>query len=378
MRRIAFILVMVWFLLPTSGVGQTYKQLWDEVAELKLKDMPKSVIAKVQQIYAKGQAEKNLPQMMAAFMVEESYNSQLNSLYPAEEKNRLVEWADTETDSIGKAVLNCMVAKMMADDNTKDVDGLLDRIDQTLSCKALLLATSAADFMPMTVSTDFSKNYFSDNMYDLLSRESIALLQGNWNLSGNPKVEKKILSIYDTLISCYDELNNPEAALLSKEARITYQYQHASYKFRIKGEEAVQAYQGLIDEYSDLDICYDVHIKLAMLYHNLGQNKKAVDLLQSAVKKYRKSSYRKVLNNNIGYISSPYVYVEFDHFYPMKKIPMEVKFKNLKEFTLETYRLDVHAYDVQEKTEDVKFETVIRKYGKRIARQIYTLPGKGD
>jgi hypothetical protein len=48
--------------------AQTYSQLWKNVEQMEQKDMPKSVIAEAEKIYEKAKQERNVPQMLKAYL----------------------------------------------------------------------------------------------------------------------------------------------------------------------------------------------------------------------------------------------------------------------------------------------------------------------
>ena len=55
-------------MLAVTIQAQTYNQLWKNVEQMEKNDLPKSVIAEAEKIYAKAKAERNVPQMMKAYL----------------------------------------------------------------------------------------------------------------------------------------------------------------------------------------------------------------------------------------------------------------------------------------------------------------------
>ena len=51
-----------------SSDGQSYNELWNNVSDLKQKDMPRKVIDEAQKIYDKAQKEKNFPHLAKAWI----------------------------------------------------------------------------------------------------------------------------------------------------------------------------------------------------------------------------------------------------------------------------------------------------------------------
>ena len=58
--------------------AQTYNQLWKNVEQMEKKDLPKSVIAEAQRIYDKAKKERNVPQMMKAYLTMMNYRGQIS------------------------------------------------------------------------------------------------------------------------------------------------------------------------------------------------------------------------------------------------------------------------------------------------------------
>ena len=376
MKRMIWIWIVCIGLMPGIAMAQTYKELWKEVSQFRMKDMPNSVIEYSDKIYAKANEEKNVSQMMAAFLTRANARRQISEQMWIPEKNALIQWAETEKDTIARAVLNNIVLRLMTEDRIAHVDTILQKVSWLMSNKNVLLNTSASEFLPMTESTDFSSRYFADNMYDLLARDIISLLIYDWRLARNPKVQQKILEVYDDLISAYSDTNR-EAAMLTIEAKVIYQtYRASSAQCRIDHTEAISQLNALTEEYSDMELCSDVYVKIASLYNRLSEPYKAVEVLRTAAQKYRKSSSRKIISGNISYVSRPYIAISMDEMYPERKVKMDVMYKNLHAFTLETYRLDLHPCSSLLNNADRIAGTIIKKYGKRVAGRKYILDGE--
>ena len=70
---------LIWMMMFVVAVqAQTYNQLWKNVEQMEQKDMPKSVIAEAEKIYAKAKAERNVPQMMKAYLMMMACRGNIN------------------------------------------------------------------------------------------------------------------------------------------------------------------------------------------------------------------------------------------------------------------------------------------------------------
>ena len=92
MKTRIFSLVLL-LVLAVTLQAQTYDQLWKNVEQMKQKDLPKSVIAEAQRIYDKAKKERNVPQMMKAYLtMMDSRGSITPDSIPVDVKG-LEEWA---------------------------------------------------------------------------------------------------------------------------------------------------------------------------------------------------------------------------------------------------------------------------------------------
>ena len=66
-------LLLLGSLFPVRLCAQQYDTMWKQVEDLQKKDLVESVIGAVDGIYRKAEAERNLPQLMKAFLVRSSY-----------------------------------------------------------------------------------------------------------------------------------------------------------------------------------------------------------------------------------------------------------------------------------------------------------------
>ena len=100
------------FLLALSLVlaitlqAQTYDQLWKNVEQMKQKDLPKSVIAEAQRIYDKAKKERNVPQMMKAYLTMMNSRGSITPDSIPVDIEGLEEWAEASSTQVqDKAVL---------------------------------------------------------------------------------------------------------------------------------------------------------------------------------------------------------------------------------------------------------------------------------
>ena len=108
-------MISLW-LLSVSGVmqAQSYERLWQRVEQLEKDDLPKSVVEAAQDIYQKAEKEKNVPQMMKAFLTMTVYREAISTDSLQVDIRKLEDWASSpETSKQDRAVLSSILAEMI-------------------------------------------------------------------------------------------------------------------------------------------------------------------------------------------------------------------------------------------------------------------------
>ena len=67
MKRVLFFIVVMMSLFSSQSNAQTYQSLWKSVVEFEKKDLPKSALKVVQQIYDKAEKEHQVPQIQPCY-----------------------------------------------------------------------------------------------------------------------------------------------------------------------------------------------------------------------------------------------------------------------------------------------------------------------
>ena len=96
-----FLLIgILWFGLASELHAQSYHKLWNQVKELEKKDLPKSVIEEAKTIYLKAEKEKNVPQMMKAFLTMTVYREIVSPDSLQVDIKKLDAWASSPKTSV--------------------------------------------------------------------------------------------------------------------------------------------------------------------------------------------------------------------------------------------------------------------------------------
>ena len=99
-------------LLAMTLQAQTYPQLWKNVEQMGQQDLPKSVIAEANKIYQKAKAERNVPQMMKAYLTMMEWRGSISPDSVAVDVKGLEAWAQEPDLAVqDKAVLHSILGE---------------------------------------------------------------------------------------------------------------------------------------------------------------------------------------------------------------------------------------------------------------------------
>lgn len=384
MKKSCFLmgLMLMLIVFPITLEAQNYDKQWKEVEALQKKDLPRSVIEKSENIFLQAVADRNLPQMIKAFMVCSEYKVRLSPDSLNEQKERLKEWTTSESDAVGKAVLNSIMATVYASETPLKVDSVISCLRLSMQEKDLLASRSAALFYPVVISKDLSKEYFDDNMYDFLARQAVRTLLSVSARENEKKIHNEILGIYDSLIALYSDAESPyldkKAEALTREARLVYLSDNCVYsKDKLSSDDAIKEFKKLASEYQDIDIYCDIALKLAQKYNQLRERVEAMSEIRKALELYPETRWTEDLKKLENNILAPSLRVEIPFVYPGYRADIKVSYNNITSVTMEAYRLNLPpTTDKLGRNRDS--EQIIKKYGTRVAVNNYTLPPTAD
>ena len=373
-------LILFFSLFSSVLQAQSYNELWKEVEAAQKKDLPKTVIGVVDKIYTKAKSEKNIPQMMKAYIVRAESRIQLTPDSAQAEYDGIRKWAESETDRVGRAALNHVMGSLILDNQQLGTeDDAIRYFRLSLKDREVLGKASAKDFRPMTTSGELSEKYLDDNMFDLLSRQAIERLSVYRFNSDRLKCVSEALSLYDGLIAFYGE-SNRQAALLTKEARLLYCWEGAGSSIvreALTPEQVAEELRKLAEEYKDLPVCADVYVKLAYVYRMNNELLKSVEAAREGIEKYPKHEWVSQLRSYIDFASSPYLSMNIPFVYPNYEADMNLTYANLKGVSFELYRLNISPASSLIRG-NLKEETLIQNYGTKVASRYYALPSTPD
>lgn len=239
-RRIYGMLLLLAVLGMPALHAQSYDRLWKQVEQAQKKSLPQTVIKLTDEIYRKGEQEKNAPQMLKAYMCREAHQQALtpDSLYA--DVAKMERWVRREENPVNKSILHSLLAEKYAgmaqsNRNALSVRSVLE-VDETpgdirewsiaqfvekvdahsraaLQNPARLLEASSREYVPFVVQEKGSRFYGHD-MYHLLATRAIQAYQMLANFQTDSLVNRRIKEIYEEMIRTYRQRAGAEDAVL--------------------------------------------------------------------------------------------------------------------------------------------------------------------
>ena len=355
--RIFSLLLML--VLAITLQAQTYSQLWKNVEQMEQKDMPKSVIAEAEKIYEKAKQERNVPQMMKAYLAMMTYRGNITpDSIPVDIKG-LEEWAEASSTQVqDKAVLYSILGGICIRDDFEKGNRYLHL---SLKDSLKLVDYPAEKLVPMVTSGETSQLYFDNNLYDLLARRAIELWEQNqWNAQ-QEDTRKTISQTYQSLLHIYKVKGMRSAWLLT-----------ALDAYPQADEKQLRAW---MREYGDLDVCAEVYLRLARWMLRDNNPSERLALLREGIKRYPQYNRINALKNEEREILSPRLSLSTEYVYPGEPISIRVNHRNLKGFSVSIYRLNLSAESML--LSEVDLETVAR-FGTFLRREHFDMPPTPD
>lgn len=349
------IMISLW-LLGVSGVmqAQSYERLWQRVEQLEKGDLPKSVVEAAQAIYIKAEKEKNVPQMMKAFLTMTVYREVVSPDSLQVDVRKLEEWASSPKTSIqDKAVLSSILGEMTIRQNYEKGDSCLK---QSLKDSVALITYDAGKFVPLVKVGETSLRYFDDNLYDLLARRAIQLWKQNRWRTSQQDVESSINQTYQSLLSLYREKGNRPAWLLT-----------ALDAFPNADEALLREW---IKEYGDVEVCAEVYLRLANWLQRQNKLVESVDLLREGIARYPNYERVNALKNEEKSVLRPELWVTMNEAYPNDSMTLKANYRNLLRFSLSLYKVNL---PVDSPLLDQINEGNVTRYGTLVQKESFSL-----
>lgn len=371
--------VLVWLGVIPAVHAQTFDKLWKEVEQAEKKSLPQTVIKLTDQIFRKGEKEKNSAQMLKAYMWRMFFRETLtpDSFYVS--LKGLEQWAEQTAKPMDRAILHSLIAGIYADyagtnqwqlrqrteivDETPPADlrewtanmfveKVRTNVKEALADSVLLLKTSSRNYIPF-VELGATSEYYHHDMYNLLASRAIKALNRidelndgtTGGIASNP-VKQDILTIYENMLSAYKAAGLNEGYVLTALDYLEWRrwadtgfraYKAPKGLLGLTQDPYIAALNELKSKFKADPVCAEVYLAQAQMFQQ-EHPARALQLCDEAIRLY--PSYRRInaLKNLRTEILSPFLNVNaVTEAYPGEEIKLKAAHKNIGGFTVYVY-----------------------------------------
>ncbi len=344
--------------------AQTYDNLWKELEVLERKDLPKSVISEAMKIYDKAKAEQNVPQMMKAYLTAMQYRSLLTPDSLKVDMNGLEQWASQTGSMEDKAILYSILGEMTM---PADVKKGLGYLQASLKDKDRLLLIPVEKLRPMVRVGEASKRYFRDNLYNLLARRAIQIMQQyRWQAAAKANqtnslpadmtdmdqfvtyqfvpvsdcdLTAAVMQTYQSLLKAYDTETEREGWLLTGIDALNYLYRNFSGNF--SNDICQQELRKWIHTYPAVKTVPEAYLALAQFLQYQNNQVERLRIVREGIAGYPRYEGINQLKNIEKEILNASLSLEIATAYPGEQQSVKVNYKNLTGITLQLYKVNL-------------------------------------
>ena len=378
--------------------AQTYDNLWKELEVLERKDLPKSVISEAMKIYDKAKAEQNVPQMMKAFLTAMQYRSLLTPDSLKVDMNGLEQWASQTGSMEDKAILYSILGEMTM---PADVKKGLGYLQASLKDKDRLLLIPVEKLRPMVRVGEASKRYFRDNLYNLLARRAIQIMQQyRWQAAAKANqtnslpadmtdmdqfvtyqfvpvsdcdLTAAVMQTYQSLLKAYDTETEREGWLLTGIDALNYLYRNFSGNF--SNDVCQQELRKWIHTYPAVKTVPEAYLALAQFLQYQNNQVERLRIVREGIAGYPRYEGINQLKNIEKEILNASLSPEIATAYPGEQQSVKVNYKNLTGITLQLYKVNLPVTSAVLQNRTTHFES---KYARLQREEHFSLKPTTD
>lgn len=375
-------MVLLWLGVIPAAQAQTFDKLWKDVEQAEKKSLPKTVIKLTDEIYQKGEKEKNSAQMLKAYMWRMKNQEALtpDSFYVG--LKGLEQWAKQTDKPMDRAILHSLIAGIYADYAAQNqwqlrqrteivgenpsadmrewtanmfVEKVRTNVKEALADSVLLLKTSSRTYIPF-VELGEASEYYHHDMYNLLAFRAIKALNkierlardNGFNATTPSPVKQDIINIYGSMIAAYKAADLKEGYILTtlnylewrrNEDRSMVPFQAQKGLLGLTEDKFLTALNTLKSKFASEPVTAEVYWAQARYAIKKEQPANALQLCEEAIRLY--PNYRRInaLKNLREEILAPYLNVRAaSQAFPNEEIKLNVSHKNLDGFTVRLYK----------------------------------------
>ena len=378
--------------------AQTYDNLWKELEVLERKDLPQSVISKAMKIYDKAKAEQNVPQMMKAYLTAMQYRSLLTPDSLKVDMNGLEQWASQTGSVEDKAILYSILGEMAM---SADVKKGLGYLQASLKDKDRLLLVPVEKLRSMVRVGEASKRYFRDNLYNLLARRAIQIMQQyRWQAAAKANqtnslpadmtdmdqfvtyqfvpvsdcdLTAAVMQTYQSLLKAYDTETEREGWLLTGIDALNYLYRNFSGNF--SNDVCQQELRKWIHTYPAVKTVPEAYLALAQFLQYQNNQVERLRIVREGIAGYPRYEGINQLKNIEKEILNASLSLEIATAYPGEQQSVKVNYKNLTGITLQLYKVNLPVTSAVLQNRTTHFES---KYARLQREEHFSLKPTTD
>ena len=378
--------------------AQTYDNLWKELEVLERKDLPQSVISKAMKIYDKAKAEQNVPQMMKAYLTAMQYRSLLTPDSLKVDMNGLEQWASQTGSVEDKAILYSILGEMAM---SADVKRGLGYLQASLKDKDRLLLVPVEKLRSMVRVGEASKRYFRDNLYNLLARRAIQIMQQyRWQAAAKANqtnslpadmtdmdkfvtyqfvpvsdcdLTAAVMQAYQSLLKAYDTETEREGWLLTAVDALNYLYRNFSGNF--SNDVCQQELRKWIHTYPAVKTVPEAYLALAQFLQYQNNQVERLRIVREGIAGYPRYEGINQLKNIEKEILNASLSLEIATAYPGEQQSVKVNYKNLIGITLQLYKVNLPVTSAVLQNRTTHFES---KYARLQREEHFSLKPTTD
>ena len=378
--------------------AQTYDNLWKELEVLERKDLPQSVISKAMKIYDKAKAEQNVPQMMKAYLTAMQYRSLLTPDSLKVDMNGLEQWASQTGSVEDKAILYSILGEMAM---SADVKKGLGYLQASLKDKDRLLLVPVEKLRSMVRVGEASKRYFRDNLYNLLARRAIQIMQQyRWQAAAKANqtnslpadmtdmdkfvtyqfvpvsdcdLTAAVMQAYQSLLKAYDTETEREGWLLTAVDALNYLYRNFSGNF--SNDVCQQELRKWIHTYPAVKTVPEAYLALAQFLQYQNNQVERLRIVREGIAGYPRYEGINQLKNIEKEILNASLSLEIATAYPGEQQSVKVNYKNLIGITLQLYKVNLPVTSAVLQNRTTHFES---KYARLQREEHFSLKPTTD
>ena len=378
--------------------AQTYDNLWKELEVLERKDLPKSVISEAMKIYDKAKVEQNVPQMMKAYLTAMQYRSLLTPDSLKVDMNGLEQWASQTGSMEDKAILYSILGEMTM---PADVKKGLGYLQASLKDKDRLLLIPVEKLRPMVRVGEASKRYFRDNLYNLLARRAIQIMQQyRWQAAAKANqtnslpadmtdmdkfvtyqfvpvsdcdLTAAVMQAYQSLLKAYDTETEREGWLLTAVDALNYLYRNFSGNF--SNDVCQQELRKWIHTYPAVKTVPEAYLALAQFLQYQNNQVERLRIVREGIAGYPRYEGINQLKNIEKEILNASLSLEIATAYPGEQQSVKVNYKNLTGITLQLYKVNLPVTSAVLQNRTTHFES---KYARLQREEHFSLKPTTD